>query len=182
MKKIILVIMIMACYTSQISAQLKFGVKGGVNYTNFKVKDAQFSTSNSTSWQIGALMQTKVPILGMGVQPELLYTVYKADVNGRSNGIHYLQVPVNVFQSFNLLVVRPYLMAGPYFGYAVNIDGRAFKNQVDRFDWGIGLGGGIEIWKLQFGARYSWGLQNVSKVNEFKMRNNTFSLSLAYLF
>ena len=68
-----------------------------------------------------------------------------------------------------------------YFGYAVKIDGDHFKDNINKFDWGIGLGGGIEVWKLQLGARYSWGLQDVA-VKDFKIRNNTFTISLAYLF
>ena len=184
MKKIFLIIIVLACSFSHADAQFHFGLKAGLNFDNFSYKHARetLTLDNSIGWQAGALLQFKVPIVGLGVQPELLYTVKKAKVGDESNSIHYFEVPVNAFWSFNLIVVRPYLMAGPYFSYAVDFSGDVFKSQVEKFDWGIGLGAGAEIWKLQIGARYSWGLQNVSNVSEFEMKNNTFTLSLAFLF
>ncbi len=174
MKKIvILIIVVCACWTNNVDAQVHFGAKGGLNFANFKTDD--FSLDNSTGWQVGAFAQFNIPGVGLGIQPELLYTVKKADVNGQSNSAGYFEVPVNLRWGFNLLVIRPYLIAGPYFSYAANFSGDAFKN-LEHFDWGIGVGGGVEIWKLQLGLRYSWGLQNVSDSGDVK--NNTFSLTL----
>jgi len=182
MKKTVLAMMIMACYVSQINAQVDFGLKGGINYANFKFKDAGVDVSEATGWLAGALLQIKIPVIGVGVRPELLYTTFRGKVDNAPHSIHYLQVPVNVFKSFGLLVIRPYVQAGPYFSYAVHVDGKAFKDHIKEFDWGIGLGGGVQVWRLQLDARYSWGLQNVSSVKDFKMKNNVFSLSLGYLF
>ena len=183
MKKIVLVVM-MACCMSQIDAQVRFGIKGGVNFENFNYKNAkeELTIDNSIGWQAGALLQFKIPVVGIGVQPELLYTVKKAEVKNESNSIHYFEVPLNVQWGFDLAIIRPYVMAGPYFGYAVQCNGDVFKSHIDKFDWGVGLGAGIELWKLQLGARYSWGLQNVSSMKEFEMKNNTFTLSLALMF
>ena len=182
MKKIILSIMVMACFMSQIDAQVRFGIKGGVNFDSFKDAKSELSVKNSTGWQAGVLMQIKIPVVEMGVQPELLYTVLNAKVNDASNSIHYFEVPLNVRLGLNLLLVRPYFMGGPYFGYALKLDGKAFKDNIEKFNWGIGLGGGVEIWKFQLDARYAWGLQDVSRVQDFKMKNNSFRLSLGFLF
>jgi len=184
MKKIFLAIVIMACFMSQINAQFKFGLKGGVNFENFAMKDASNSLKfeNSTGWQAGALLQIKIPGVGVALQPELLYTATNAKVDEVSNSIHYFEVPINGQLGLNLVLLRPYLQAGPYFGYALKTEGDTFKDKINKFDWGIGLGGGVEIWKLQLDARYSWGLQEVSSVKEFKMKNNRFTLSLAILF
>jgi len=183
MKKIIVAIVIMACCMSQIDAQVKFGIKAGLNFDTFSPKNAKqdLKFENSTGWQVGALLKINVPVVGLGIQPEVLYSVKNADVNTEPNSIRYFEIPVNLRWELNLLVVRPFLMGGPYFGYAVNTTGKIFDSEIDRFDWGIGLGGGVEIWKLQLGARYSWGLQDVG-VQDFKMKNNTFNVSLAILF
>ena len=188
MKKVILSIMMMACFTSLINAQIKFGIKGGVNFENFKLEDArnQLTLDNAIGWQAGILLQAKIPGIGLGVQPELLYTAKKADIkiiqgSNETNSIRYLEVPLNVLWSINLVVVRPYLIGGPYFCYALKSEGSVFETQINKFDWGIGLGGGVEIWKLQLGARYSWGLQDVSKA-DFELKNNKFTLSLGILF
>ena len=184
MKKIILAMVIAACLISQINAQIHFGLKGGVNFVNFEIKDApaNLNFENSTGWQAGALLQLKIPGSGVAFQPELLYTVSRATVNERANSIHYFEVPLNLQLGLNLVLFRPYIQAGPYFGYAVNTDGDNFKDSINKFDWGIGAGGGLEIWKFQLEARYSWGLQNISSVREFELINNRFTLSLAILF
>ena len=186
MKKIVLIV-VMACCMSQIEAQVRFGIKGGVNFENFNYKNAneELTIDNAVGWQLGALLQFQTSV-GMAVQPELLYTVKKAEVKdglkNEPNSIHYFEIPFHLQWGFNLAFIRPYVMAGPYFGYAVQFSGDTFKSHIDRFDWGIGLGAGIEFWKLQLGARYSWGLQNVSCKEDFEIKNNTFTLSLALLF
>jgi len=183
MKKIILAILVTACSISQINAQFKFGLKAGANFNNVKVKEAPatLKVDNLTGWQAGALLQIKIPAVGIAVQPELLYTARKFKIDEEKSGINYFEVPINLQLGLNLVLLRPYLQAGPYFGYVLNADGENFKDKIDKFDWGIGLGGGLEIWKLQLDARYSWGLQNVS-AKDFQIKNNRFTLSLAYLF
>jgi len=183
MKKIIFVIVMMACM-SQIHAQVHFGIKGGVNFDDPILRDVKnsFTLDKSTGWQAGILLQAKIPTVGLGIQPELLYTTVKANVDNETNSINYFELPLNVYWGFNLIIIRPYLTGGPYFCYALQSDGRAFKDRINKFDWGMSLGGGIEIWKFQFGARYSWGLQNVSSTADFELKNNRFTLSLAFLF
>jgi len=185
MKKIILVMVMMACYLSQINAQVHFGLKAGLNFDNFKMKNVKIdppTLKNSSGWQAGALLQFKVPVVGLGVQPELLYTVCKTNIDQATNKIHYFEVPVNLQWGLNLLLVRPYLQGGPYFGYALKSDGTWFEDKINKFDWGIALGAGVEVWKLQLSGRYQWGLQNVTKVTDFDLKNRRFNLSLGFLF
>ena len=190
MKKIILSIVVMACFLSQINAQVRFGVKGGLNFDNFNCKDVknELKIGNSTGWQAGVLLQVKVPVIGIGVQPELLYTVRNAKMPvsqaiGKDvvNTISYLEVPINLQWGPDLLLLHPYLMVGPYFSYTLNIKGDELKDKIDKLDWGIGLGAGLDIRKLQFGARYTWGLQDVG-VKDFEMKTNSFKVSLGFLF
>ena len=182
MKRIILAIAVTACFISQINAQFHFGVKGGINFQQAKLAKTDLAVKNSTGWQAGALLQVKVPGVGLAVQPELLYTASKVSLDGVSNTINYFEVPINVHWGPKLLLVHPYLQAGPYFAYALSSGGEQFKDNINKFDWGIGLGGGVEFWKLQIDARYSWGLQNVSGVKDFEMKNNRFTLSLGFFF
>jgi len=186
MKKIILAIVIMACFVSQINAQINFGIKGGLNFDNFKIDDAKnanLTIKNASGWQAGALLQIKIPVIGIGIQPEVLYTVKKADINNKENSISYFEVPINFQWGLDLLIIRPFIMFGPYFGYAVNFKGDTFtKENVEKSDWGFGVGGGLDIWKFQLGARYSFGLKNVGLENFKELKNRTLSLSLAYKF
>ncbi len=182
MKRFLLLACICVCIVGQANAGIRFGVKGGVNFANFNYSGpSSVSLDNSTGWQVGVMTQFKLPIIHLGLQPELLYTVKKASISDQTNSIGYFEIPVNVHWSFGLKNLRPYLLAGPYFSYAVNFSGDAFsKDNIDRFDWGIGVGGGLEIWKLQIGLRYAWGLQNISKIDEIK--NNVFTISAGFFF
>ena len=81
MKRIVLVILILACCLNATDAQVRFGIKGGMNFENFDFKDArnELTVGNAIGWQAGALLQFKIPVVGLGLQPELLYTVKKGD-------------------------------------------------------------------------------------------------------
>ena len=183
-RKIILTIVMMACCMSQITAQVKFGLKGGIDFDNFRLKDnkEQLTLENVSGWQAGALFQINIPKTGIGIQPELLYTVCRANINEKENSIHYFEVPVNLQLGINLVVIRPYIQGGPYFGYALKTDGEWFKDKINKYDWGFALGAGLGIWKFQFSGRYQWGLQNVSDRADFELKKNKLNLSLGFLF
>ena len=180
MKKTFLTIVVMACFISQMDAQVRFGIKGGLNFDNPKV-DKLSSVEGSSGWHVGAMLQIMVPVIGLGVQPEALYTVKNVEVVGKKSGIGYFEVPVNLRYDINLLLLRPYITVGPYFGFVVNTSGEIKKDYIQENDWGIGVGGGLEIWKLYTGLRYSMGMKNIGK-DGFEMKNRTFSVSIGYLF
>ena len=188
MKKSVLIILFLACFLNQLEAQTHFGIKGGLNFKNFDYKKkGEITLDNSIGWQVGILWQYKTPIVGLNIQPEVLYTEKKTKPEKKAkakdkSSIHYFEVPLNLQWGIDLASIRPYVMAGPYFGYAVNFSDNVFKSHINKFDWGVGLGCGIELWQLQFGARYSWGLRNISEMKDIEMKNNTFTLSLAFLF
>lgn len=179
MKKGLVFMVLIALLSVSGKAQIRFGLKAGVNFTNFSWSSnlVAGNVNNATGWQAGAMLQVKLPIVGIGLQPELLYTVSKADEGSAG----YFQIPVNLRWQIIGGPVRPILMAGPYFGYALDLSG-GWKDSLKKSDWGLGLGGGVEIWKLQAMLRYSWGLQNISEESAFNLKNNVFSVSLGYFF
>ncbi|MDR1584454.1 MAG: PorT family protein [Prevotellaceae bacterium] len=179
MKKILL-IFIALMLTGSIYAQFRFGVKAGANFSKFNTKETTLEKDGS-AWQVGVASQFKIPLIGLGIQPELLYSVNKS----ADNSIGYFTVPINLhWQPLPIPVIKPVILVGPYFGYAVNFRGfKSFdKDNIDRFDWGIGLGGGLEIWKLQIEGRYNWGLQKIKIEDSKSLKNNTFTLSAVYFF
>lgn len=180
MKKLLVSFILVAAFAITSEAQFRFGVKGGINFSKFSTSIEELESS-ATAWQVGLVSQFKIPIVGLGIQPELLYTISK----GEDSSISYFQLPINLrWQPLPIPLVKPVILAGPYFGYAVNFSGfkDGIKDNIKKFDWGIGLGLGVEIWKFQVAGRYSWGLQDISKVSEFDIKNNVFSLSAAYFF
>jgi hypothetical protein len=189
--KRILLILVALMFTVSIHAQLRFGIKAGANFSKFNSEEQILETD--AAWQAGLAAQFKIPLIGLGIQPELLYSVNKGKdkSNGKDNSIGYFTVPVNLrWQPLPIPLIKPVILVGPYFKYAVNFKGFEdvahlgnVKDDIKRFDWGIGLGGGIEIWKLQIEGRYNWGLQNISDdIKKFDLKSNVFTLSAIYFF
>jgi hypothetical protein len=183
MKKLFFVIVMMACFVSQMNAQIKFGIKGGLNFDKpSSAKSAILKPESAVGWQAGAMLLLKIPVIGIAVQPELLYSVKNSSIAGDTHGISYFEIPVNLQWGLDLLIVRPFVMAGPYFGFPVGTSG--LNTDALKQDWGIGVGGGIDVWKLQVTARYALGLMEVNNVSSGinSLKNRTFTVSAGYFF
>ena len=187
MKKFSLSTLALFCAVG-LSAQAHFGIKGGLNFDNMKVKEVQLKDNNSTGWHAGVLFNVKLP-LGFALQPEVLYSERKVDLwQDHHVKFKYIEVPVNVQWGLDLILLRPFVMASPYFSYLLKVGDT--KNQWDgakNVDYGLGLGVGIDIWKLQVTGKYDWGFGNLGRVqsSDWKVNDSTlrgFRLSVGLLF
>ncbi len=156
-------------FSVQASAQVKFGVTGGMNFNTAKFTDVD--VESKTGWNAGVTMLLDLP-LGLSVQPSLVYSQKNANITKAvSQNMGYLELPVSVQWGPDLLVFRPFVDVTPYVGYAIMDKtklagelGEMISTTVDvedlvktqKFEYGIGLGGGINVWKLQVVARYCW--------------------------
>ena len=79
----------------------------------------------------------------------------------------YLELPVSLQWGPDLLLFCPYLDVNPFVGYGLHYglsgsflgEDRSFRNKwegISRLEYGLGLGAGVEIWKIQVTARYNW--------------------------
>jgi hypothetical protein len=168
MKRILLSIMAFMILTAvNTSAQVRFGVTGGLGWNKSKFNFTEMVKEKAPAgWNAGLTMSVDLP-LGFSVQPSLLYHQKEAmltDHIGQSMG--YLELPVSVQWGPDLLVFRPFLDCTPYIGYAlsnktytsgaVSIESDNFWTGKQRVEYGLGLGGGIEVWRFQIVARYNW--------------------------
>jgi hypothetical protein len=63
-------------------------------------------------------------------------------------------------------------------------------DEINRFDYGVGVGVGIDIWKLQIMGKYNWGLGKIEydgyvwdlSYNYKAATLQGFQLSIAFLF
>ncbi|MDR0660487.1 MAG: porin family protein [Prevotellaceae bacterium] len=177
---ILLFTVIISCFTITANAQIKFGVKGALNFNDHKTK--AITLRNSTSWQAGIMARFNLPIIGLGVQPEVLY-IHRSSENAQGESLHnsYLQIPFNAIWTFGLGNIGLFVTGGPYFNYAVDFSG-GLSNYLDKFDWGLGLGAGLDISKIHAGIRYDWGMQNIAKDDGAKLKNNVFSIFVGFFF
>ncbi len=198
MKKITLVLLISLLSTTLSFSQGKLGIKGGLNFNSLKDVSGNVDDtwSKQTGYHLGLAYQLKVPFIGLGIQPELLFVRQKTEANTiPSNAItlDYLTLPVNLQLGLDLLLFRPFVMVSPYISYAVNkgdmLSGTNWDN-INRFDYGYGLGAGIDIWKLQISGKYNWGLGKLQSagstpINGQRLRDakfEGFQLSVTVMF
>lgn len=163
---------------SSSSESMKFGVKGGVNFTNFTGDDAD-NTDGKTGFYIGGLVDFSVSDK-FHVQPEVLFSMEGADSDGLDLGISYLRIPVMakyyVAEGFNI-------QAGPQIAFKVATAEDVVDESSKSMDFGLGLGAGYEMSNgLMFDARYNLGLSNIADYDNGDLKNTGFQIGLGYRF
>ena len=212
MKKVIfLVAAALMAFSATVKAQVDFGVTAGMNFNSAKIADVKMDTK--AGWNAGVTLQVDLP-LGFSLQPSVVYMHKAAGFETPSLSSTMLEdlkvqvlqtvgsvvVPVSVQWGPDLLVARPFLDVTPYIGYSLTNkmkgDFAGIEETVkggNGLDYGLGLGAGINVWKLQAIVRYNWNFGVLGNYKDFtdvdlgslKTENETFggiTVSLAYFF
>ena len=120
-------------------AQVKFGVKAGLNVSSVSVKDipGNFDNSNHTGFFAGVTADVTIPLVGVGADISLLYDNRVANVtfveddgneSSANKTLHYVALPINFKYTFGLSsLASVYVATGPQFSWNVG----------DRH-WGLG--------------------------------------------
>ena len=158
-----------------------FGVVGGASFTGIK----EISSELATGYHAGFTYKFHLPF-GFAIQPSLLYHMKSSLVEGAwadlatfDYKMGYLELPVSFQWGPDLLLFRPFLDVSPFVGYALNNEFTAstpaaaklsadFANKwdgINRLEYGLGLGGGLEIWKVQVVCRYNWNFGHLFDVS-----------------
>ncbi len=198
MKKFLALILGILIVSTSSFSQSRFGIKGGLNFASMSNISSNVNETwkNQTGYQLGVALQLKVPLLGLAIQPELLYSTINTSINNdpaNTFNIDYLTLPVNIEIGIDMLIFRPFIVASPFISYAIQNDTR-LENQpisdINRFDYGVGLGAGFDLWKLQIMGKYNWGLGKLKTADATWDQIGTykdatlqgFQLSVAFLF
>lgn len=154
MKKLLLLAFVSLLFVStEAFSQIRLGAKVGL-----------ISSERSyTEYQGGVALQVGLPLIGLKVQPELLYSY--------SPNIGFLQVPVHVQWGLDLIFLRPYLSVSPFANILLHHN--YVGGSPTKFGYGVGLGGGLDIWRLQLQVQYN--------LSEDKLLRGT-QVSVAYFF
>lgn len=197
MKRICAIVLAMLLFCSMTaSAQAEWGVTAGLNFNTSKF--TEIDVKARTGWSLGATCLLDLP-LGFSVQPSLVYHQKGANITDElSQNMGYVELPVSVQWGPDLLIFRPFLDVTPYVGYALTQKSTGVDlpwKDIQRFEYGLGLGGGLNVWKLQLIARYNWNFGSLYGVKGWedikpnlkglKVDNENFggvTLTLSYLF
>lgn len=181
MKKVLTVLVaIFAVFT----ANAQVAVVGGITSASQKIKNVD--VRNTSRYHAGLAYRHRLG-LGFMFQPEILYNVKDmqvADFRESATKAAYLELGAQMQWGFKLAVVRPYVLAEPYLGYALSasVGDRKLNDWTDinRREAGVAFGFGVElIDHVQVSAKY---FHNMEKRVNGETDASGIAVSAAILF
>lgn len=200
------IVMLLAATSAQ--AQIKFGLKGGLNVTDMSLSKEVFNADNQAGFFIGPTVKFSLPLIGLGIDASALYDQREAKVKGevgyeqitieeRSLDSKYINIPINLRYGIGLgSVASLNFFAGPQFGFNV---GKKHQELVDDATWNlkssafsVNVGAGVTIAsQFELSANYNIACgrtgdvtfeDTVNKVFKKHGRANAWQIGLAYYF
>lgn len=187
------------------SAQIKFGLKGGVNVTDMSLNSSVFDASNRTGFFVGPTIKVQLPLVGLGIDASALYDQREAKIKVgdattketlRSQAIN---VPINLRYGWGLSsMANIFLFAGPQFGFNVGDKDQKITEgstwSVKNSNFSLNFGAGVTLLShLQLTANYNVvcgktsdatikeGIEQLTN-KEVRSRANAWQIALAYYF
>ena len=187
------------------NAQLKFGIKGGLNITDMSLSNDVFETSNRTGFFIGPTIKFTLPIVGLGIDASALYDQREGEVNVEADDNTLvstrlkqksINIPINLRYDIGLgSLAAVYLAAGPQFGFNVGDKNQSLYKDVAEWrlntsNFSVNVGAGVMLLgHLQVGANYNIVCGKTGEItvldgaeSVLRGRSNTWQISAAYYF
>lgn len=186
------------------SADFRFGIKAGLNFSKLDMKNLQQVESslkdkgNRTGWMAGIMGEFTIPIVNIGMDASILYARQNIDNNTLYENKDFIDIPINLKWKIGIPVVKniisPIIYTGPDFLFALNKQTfKDIQSKTCEVGWNIGLG--VELFKhLQIEAGYCIGLNNVINftdqyihdmginTQDYRVKKDYWTVSAAYLF
>jgi hypothetical protein len=183
-------------------AQFNFGVKAGMNFAEKPSKLSDFDAKGKSGWFFGPTAKLMLPIVGLGVEANLLYSQNKTEIAGESMTKKSIDLPVYLRYEISLPVLNkilePFVAVGPQWSWNLgdkdldwNLGNIKSEYKIKNSNMSLNLGlGAIIIDHIQFHVNYNLALGKTSEfttlsngVNEvIKSKTNTWQVSVAYIF
>ena len=212
MKKVLsfIVLAVSLFFANPVQAQIKLGVKGGLNVSNLKLDDDMWTADNKVGFFIGPMVKVTVPVTGLSFDVAALYDQKEAKVkvaddvvggtyNSTTVTQKFIDIPVNVRYGFGLSsLANIFLFAGPQWG--INVGNKNFKwdesssYSLKKANFSVNVGAGVTFFShLQASVNYNIECNKSGKMDKgsvdsngnpvvVKGRNNTWQLALGYWF
>lgn len=178
--------LVFAASFTALKAQLKIGVKGGVNYANLTGSDVS-GNKGKAGFHAGVLVN--LPLTGtVSVQPEAVFSTQggKSTESGMPDinvNLNYINVPVlaKLTTASNFIIET-----GPQFGYLISAKTKQGGDKEDvkdvfkstDFSWVFGVGYMVAN-TIGVDVRYHLGLTSIAK--EAKAKNSVFQAGIFIL-
>ncbi len=197
---------VMLMLASQAQAQIKFGVKGGLNVTTMKFNRHVLDKSNSEGFYFGPTMKFTLPVVGLGVDASALYNQCSSKFVAEQGNEQIItdcattltqqaiSIPVNLRYDVGLGDdASIYFFAGPQASFNVGGKIKDIDWKWADTDFSVNVGFGVMLLShLQVNTNYNVGIGKTGELGEhsvfthlrkdFHGRANTWQLGLAYYF
>lgn len=167
MKRLVLVVVAMTLFAFQASAQFSAGIIGGLNFCEARFADV--NNGAPVRYHVGLTGNVDLSS-GFSIQPAVTFVTKEAFFKEQLDvTMKYIEVPVSFQWGPDLLLFRPFVDVTPFVGCLLTSSVTTVINDTDYasgkklegrqiFEYGCGVGGGIDIWKFRIVARYNWNL------------------------
>ncbi|HZL10165.1 MAG TPA: porin family protein [Prolixibacteraceae bacterium] len=186
---------------AQIANAQVFRIKGGINIANmsFPSNGISISPKSIIEFHLGPVAEFEIQE-NIYFNTGLLYSLkgfkFKMSYMGESmestENINYLEVPLNFAYKQSLdEKYKIFGQVGPYLGYALSGKDKTDGETTDfefgdggmkRFDFGLGIGAGVEFGNMLAGLNYQFGLANLSDDQDSTVKNKVLQISVTYIF
>ena len=211
MKKLVVVLMMALLMISPANAQVRLGIKGGMNLSKLTFDKDVVSSNNRAGFFVGPIFYVDLPFLpGFGFDLAAIYdrkgttmTAVIDDQKYEKKGyVQFLDVPIDI--NYKISFTRGFAIygsTGPQFSFNLKqddfktiVDQRAnYKIKDSNFSWNVGFGMEI-IRHFRLGYNYNIALGDWAEVKEDltetvyqrlkndKMKGSSHQVYLVYIF
>lgn len=198
MKKIVL-FSCLVVFAMGVNAQVKFGLKAGLNLANQKYTSSGITISGDSKvgFQAGVILEAGSQ--DFVFQPGLLFSQKGMKMTQNSSTaeltLNYLDVPLNLVYKVNVGEdTKVLLQAGPVISFGLSGKGTVGSQESDikfgsgddadfnTMDFGFGIGGGLQFSSFMVGLNYNFGISNCANSNDITCKNNVLTFSVGILF
>lgn len=183
------------------NAQIKFGLKAGLNISKASLDADVVSADNRTGFIVGPMAEFTLPIVGLGVDAAILYDNKSVKVEDSKETLQYIDIPINIKYTLGLgSIAGVFATTGPQFSYNIGgkkIFSQSYSLKSSEFSWNVGAGVKL-LGHLQIAYNYNIALGKTAEVNEEgalgtatnaiidyignDLKNNTHQITVAYMF
>ena len=194
--------------TTTVTAQIDFGIKAGVNLPEaptLNVENFKSTIRGNTGWFVGPTAKFIIPVVGLGLEANILYSQANIDIDGQDVLTQSIEVPLMLRYELTIpainRIVEPFVAVGPQFGWNIGDKSVTLKNiaeiagseyRIKESNISLNLGLGLVLFNhLQIQGNYNLALGNTADITgtilDFtkelaEVKTNTWQISLAYIF
>lgn len=184
------------------AAQLDWGIKAGVNLAE-KPTDLEF-VKGKAGWYVGPMVKVQIPVVGLGIEANLLYSQTNTEVNDVSIKRQSIDLPVYLRYELSIPAINkflePFLAAGPQWSWNIgdkeytvgSLLEKNYKLRDSNLSFNLGLGA-VVLDHLQLHVNYNIALGSTSDyetvagsvinaIDNIKSKTNTWQVSVGYFF